>query len=421
MTQEEVLENCNCAHASLTKRTLSWAIDFIVQIILTTALFFSMFAIFQITPQYKESQQIITEEVNYYNNKIEETGIAEFLDDENKNRVEFNIISYEVIPRMILTSYEYEKNTNATGKYFPQDQEIKIEKGNGQRYFSALRKDAQPGQEGLDNAAYFFETYIPSHPEEKIVGSDVDSTDYYLSYYDKETSSGVANAFLPKTTDPNFRIIKPEYAYQMYRYVVAPKDEKDNFETGKKYFDAISEFYAVILQDAEDLFLNSEPYKSTHLKAYYEQKYYQERTFIIFAFLSSILGYLLGVFLPQFIFQQGRTIGRLATGLMVVDKTRAPVTILPLLIRNGIGIFSCFISSILVCAFPPFSGNYEFFLIDMFDSFHFNYASLLVIIGLVCLVFNAVGFFTRNHLTLSDLTSHCEVLDYANKNRVDKD
>ena len=137
----EILRRASPAKAS--KRFVCCAIDMMIVFFVALLIFSGLYSITKRTSSYLEAKQIITEEIEFYQNFTEESHLVQYIDG---SRCDSDIIVFENINRAIYHSY--------------------ITFGNVQQPDFIIENDhpvANYGEASLesDNVAYFYVNYVP--------------------------------------------------------------------------------------------------------------------------------------------------------------------------------------------------------------------------------------------------------------------
>ena len=146
--------------AKLSKRFVCFAIDFILVALIAGVIFSGLFNITQNTSAYKASNQMVKDEIAYYEKFTKETHIVEYVDG---SRVTTDVVVLKNIYRAICLSYEIFGNNQQPDFVIDADHDVMI---NG--VHSAEN----------DNVAYFYTRYLKDNPS-MVIDSSKDVFEIY--------------------------------------------------------------------------------------------------------------------------------------------------------------------------------------------------------------------------------------------------
>jgi uncharacterized RDD family membrane protein YckC len=189
-------------------------------------------------------------------------------------------------------------------------------------------------------------------------------------------------------------------------------DQSDSIgQTGATYYKAYYNAYSNMLDEAESLVLQSEPYYSTHYSAYKEAFCAEARYTNITLIISIFIACFIALLIPKYLFKDEKTVGYKLLGLGVVrvdgeaNEWHVP------LIKTVIDCVGFIPIAFILYLFPPFNGGYEAMLVPVNPD---STVSLATVILWICTIFGVVyifGMFTPNRQNLINLIFSDLVVD----------
>lgn len=378
------------------KRFVSFFIDFIITFIVSYLLFLLAFQGVKGSAPYQKAKEDVATEIAYYNEYFSDSKIVDFIDEKKETRKDEEIMVIENLSRAIYHSYVTFGNTREPDFIIPEEK---------------LAKVSQYGEASLENdsVSYFYIHYVVEHPEMKIVDYRGSTPLDYL--YEKYDSQFQGRGIYEKVKTEGVPILTSEAAYKMYVFLFENEDSDVSTE-GKKIYSSFYNYYVNLLNEAETLLIRSEPYYSTHYKAYREAFYRQGRYTNITLFFSMMAGYLLAMLLPKLLLKNERTLGRWIMQLGVITREKETSKWYAVLAKTLLGMFGFMSTMILVFLFPPFNGIYDFLFMPLISGASaMTLGLLLVIITLLALINYVPTLFTHYKTSLLDMAFHDFVVD----------
>ena len=401
--KEHTYDLSNAFPAKPGKRFASFFIDFSIVLIGAILLFLGAAPIAKRTASYQQATAKVEEEISYYNNYAEASGLVSFVDEEKTIRKSDEIIVIENINRAIMWSYE--KFGNA------QYPDFVIEDGSE----TARYGKASPEN---DSIAHFYTIYVPQEAEESgtpILSFASTPLAYVNSLYKSSCTTGMFR-FDAVQMDENghpteLPALHTDVSRALYCYMTDNTAEEMSavYEAGKAYFNNFYNAYSTMLIDAENSLVRNEPYYSTHYLAYRQAVGAQAKCFNIALILSFFLSYLILNLLPKFLFRNERTLGKLILGLGVITtENEEPKWYLTLV--HSLLLFIPYLAGITVAyMMPPFNGVFD----GMMLPFIGNVSLAVILIGAFILtVINSIStMFTAQAQTLLEMSFKTKLMD----------
>lgn len=371
----------------MSKRFVCCVIDMILVAILAELVFMGLFKITQNTALYNGAMETIDEEIAYYEDLTKDTHIVEYVDG---SRVSTDVIVLKNLYRAIYLSYEIFGNNQQPNFYFEDGHDVTI---NGVHSTEN------------DNVAYFYTKYLKENPS-----VDINADDDLFEIYKKAFGDDASFIFSFNKDISDMPVLNTQVAYYLFHYLFI-NDSDTIGQTGATYYEAYRVAYTAMLEEAENLILNSEPYYSTHYldyrEAYSAQAKYTNVTLILSIFISCFIVLLI----PKYLFKDEKTIGYKLFGLGVIrvdgSANRWYVSVIKTLI-DCIGFIPI---AFILYLFPPFKGGYEAMFVPINVGSSISFALIILLIMLVGAVINAVGLFTSKKQNLINLIFNDVVVD----------
>ncbi len=354
-------------------------IDLLLIAILAEAIFAGLFLITKSSAAYTAAESTIEDEIKYYETLTAETHIVEYVDGE---RVSTDVVVLKNLYRAICLSYQVFGNNQQPDFVFDQNHDVMI---NG--IHSAEN----------DNVAYFYTYYLDSNPDMG-VGVSRDLFDIYKKSFGDD--SNFMFSFNKEISE--IPVLNTQVAYYLFHYLFI--DSSDSIgQTGATYYRSYCQAYSNMLEDAEMLIIESEPYNSTHY-ALYKEAYTAEARYTNIALAASILiAYLAVMLSARLLLKDGRGVGYRLFGLGVItldgEEAKPRATIIKTLIESVGAIPIAFI----LYLFPPFMGGYEAMLMPVTTDGRLSFAMVILLILAVYGINNAVGLFTEKKQSLLNI------------------
>ena len=375
------------APAKPSKRFAAWAIDFLLVAFVGWCIFSGLFAILQSIPAYADKEHTIEREVDYYESLTEKTHVVEYVHGE---RVSTDVVVIKNLYRAICLSYEVFGNNQQPSFVFDENHDVMI---NGVHSVEN------------DNIAYFYNVYLKGEPEISVTpNGDL------FEIYKRAFGSDAAFMFSFNEELSELPVLNTQVAYYLFHYLFI--DTSDSIgQTGRTYYDSYLKGYSAMLEEAEALVLNSEPYYSTHY-AEYKAAYTAEAGMTnLTLVISIILSCFVTLLIPRYLFKDCKTVGYklLGLGSVCLDGKRAEWYI-PLLktLLSSIGFIPV---AFILYAFPPFNGGYDAMFVPITLDGNISFAVIVLVIGIIGAVVSAFGLFTAKKQSLINIIFREVIVD----------
>lgn len=367
------------APAKTGRRFVCWVTDMILVALLAELLFMGLFPITQNTGRYRDTEKTVADEIAYYERLTEETHIVEYMDGE---RVATDVVVLKNLYRAICLSYEIYGNAQQPDFRFEPGHDVAI---NGTHSLEN------------DNVAYFYTCYLKQEP-----GIAIEASDDIFEIYQKAFGKDAAFMFSFNRDVCPMPVLNTQVAYYLFHYLFI--DESDSIgQTGATYYQAYYNAYANMLEEAEMLILQSEPYYSTHYlnyrEAYCAEARYTNITLVLAIFISCFAV----LFIPKCVFKDEKTIGYKLFGLGVIGiDGQANPWYVPLL-KTVLSCFGAVPLAFILYLFPPFHGGFEAMFVPVATGSKISLALVILVITAIGGIVNAVGLFTYRRQNLWNL------------------
>ena len=362
-------------------------IDLILVALLAVVIFSGLFQITQNTSAYKEAEKTVASEIAYYESLTEGTHIVEYVDGK---RVATDVIVLKNLYRAICLSYEIFGNNQQSDFAFDSNHDVMI---NG---VHSLEND---------NVAYFYTKYLKENTSMNVEANNDLFEIYKQSFGDDATFMFSFNKDLSALP-----VLNTQVAYYLFHYLFI--NESDSVgQTGATYYQSYYQGYSNMLEDAEALILNSEPYYSTHYQSYKEaytsEARYANITLIVAIFISCFIVLLI----PKYLFKNEKTIGYKLFGLGVITTDGEENQWYVPLIKTVLECIGFIPLAFILYLFPPFNGGYEAMFMPITVGSNISFALVIILILLGGGIVNSFGLFTYKRQNLINLIFNDVVVD----------
>ena len=145
----------------------------------------------------------------------------------------------------------------------------------------------------------------------------IEASDDVFEIYKKSFGDDATFMFTFNRDICQMPVLNTQVAYYLFHYLFT--DQSDSIgQTGATYYEAYYNAYANMLDEAEWLSLQSEPYYSTHYASYKDAYSAEARYTNITLVLSIFISCLLVLLIPKYLLQNEQTIGYKLLGLGVI-------------------------------------------------------------------------------------------------------
>jgi hypothetical protein len=365
--------------AGAGRRFVCHVIDLLLVAILAEGIFGGAFFIARNTEAYRNAENTIDQEIAYYESLTADTHIVEYVDGE---RVSTDVVVLKNLYRAICLSYEVFGNNQQPTFSFDESHDVMM---NG---FHTLEND---------NVAYFYTYYLEQNPEMAVgVNRDV------FEIYKEAFGTDAAFMFSFNMENSDMPVLNTQVAYYLFHYLFI--DSKDSIgQTGATYYNAYYTAYSNMLEDAEMLIIESEPYNSTHYASYKEAYCATARYTNIALVLSILIAYLSVMLSARYLLKDGCGVGYKLFGLGVISNDGEAVLPHITLIKTVIESVGAIPIAFILYLFPPFNGGYEAMFMPVTTDGRLSFAMIILSIMLIYGISNAIGLFTQKKQSLLNI------------------
>lgn len=383
--------------AKTSKRFVCWVIDLILVALLAEVIFLGAFQITQSTSAYKDAQKTINDEIDYYEELTKETHIVEYVDGE---RVTTDVVVIKNLYRAICLSYEVFGNNQQSNFQFDADHDVMI---NGVHSIEN------------DNVAYFYCRYLKNDPSIKI-----EAEEDLFEIYKRAFGENATFMFSFNKDVSELPVLNTQVAYYLFYYLFINSSDTIG-QTGATYYETYYNGYSSMLEEAENMILQSEPYYSTHyieyMEAFSAEARYTNITLVISIFISCLIVFLI----PKYLFKNERSISYKLFGLGVVNLNGEANKWYVPLIKTVVHCFECIPIAFILYLFPPFNGGFEAMFVPVNAQQKLSLAWVIIIVMIISGISSAFGLFTGKKQNLLNIIFRDVVVDTHNLEEEESD
>ena len=375
------------APAKMSKRFVCCVIDMVLVALVAEIIFMGLLQITRSTPAYNNATAAINEEIEYYERLTEQTHIVEYVEGE---RVATDVTVLKNLCRAICLSYQVFGNNQQPDFSFDASHDV--------------MKGGVHSPEN-DNVAYFYTHYLKNNPS-----VSVQTEDDLFGIYKRAFGDDAQFMFTFNKEVSELPVLNTQVAYYLFHYLFI--DSSDSIgQTGATYYQSYYNAYSNMLEEAEMLVLNSEPYYSTRYLRY-RQAYCAEARYVnITLVISIILACLIVLLVPKYLFGDGRTVGYRLLGLGVLRTDGSRIKWYVPLVKTLAAAVGFIPIAFILYLFPPFSGGYEAMFVPVTVESRISLALTVLVISVIGGIVNAFGLFTNKRQNLINLIFDDLVLD----------
>ena len=325
---------------------LSYIIDVIILAVVSFLLFLGGRAIVTNTDSYKNNYQNYENEIIYYQDMVVEAHLGEYLDEEKHLLIDNEDLSIKMAISQILLSYSHD---NPSSPEFDEDPSIKLK----EVYVGEFYADSfQPASFDNDYVSKFFINYVPSHNEnnELVDFNDKEPTSYTISFYKRHASKYDKMKFIYASDDSSLPYLRMDAAHDIYKFLV----RADGYT--RDLYDNFVEFYSAMLSDSEDLVFRAPSYQNGHYQDYLSYRLKTTQAINTTLLISIFIGYYLAIFLPQMIFKDGRSFGKIVLRLASINTDKSETELWKNILRSVLTALSNLYIAFFLMLLPPFNG-----------------------------------------------------------------
>lgn len=346
--------------------------------LLAELLFMAALPITQNSRRYQAAEKTVAEEIAYYEQMTAQTHIVEYVDGE---RVATDVVVLKNLYRAICLSYELYGNA--------QQPEFCIEPGHD------VTINGTHSLEN-DNVAYFYTRYLKEEPHIAAPGGDL------FEIYRNAFGEDAAFLFTFNREVSPLPVLNTQVAYYLFHFLFI--DETDTVgQTGATYYRAYYNGYANMLEEAEMLILQSEPYYSTNYLNYRQAFCAQARYTNLTLILAIMIACCAVLLIPKYLFRDEKTIGYKLFGLGVIGTDGQPNRWYVPLLKTLLSCIGAIPLAFVLYLLPPFNGGFEAMFVPVDPDSGISLGLVILLITLIGGMANAVGLFTSRRQNVWNL------------------
>lgn len=356
---------------SFSTKLSAYLIDFVILILLSFLLTFSINKIYQNSNSYNVINTEITLKVEKMNQYTSEAKLTTF--DENKNLKSINDMYKDYVFMSILKSYDlHEEVFNKENiKDLHNHEEFK-------KYESISYEN--------DNLAYFYTRYIPSNEDIKFNFEGKSPEIYYKYLFIK--INGVLD---PYEFLSDYPTLKSKDAIKLYNYYI--NDKKENIDVDN----ALYKIFTTTLSHSAKIFYEFPFYKTLYDQYQSEYQILVNNTNYILIGAYS-LSFIITFIIPLFIFKNNQTFGKKIMRIIVISKNDKKLnifnSILKVVLHYFLSFYTIVLSSIFITGIQSITHVNKVLTSLLIFSFAFVIVDLLV------------GLFSKLNRSLDDLLTN---------------
>lgn len=383
------------APAKRTLHFLAYVIDFLLVAVVAYLVFLGGHAIVSNTDNYKNNYSKYEAEITYYQDMIVDAHIAEYLDRDTGYIADREDMTVKMAISQILLSYSHDNNESPE---FTEDPSVKLKaQYTGTFYSDCFAKASFEN----DYISRFFMEYAPLHNEgNELVDFDgKDPQVYVISYYKTHVAKYGNVKLIYSSDDSAIPFLKTNVANSIYQFLI----RADGYD--RTAYDSFVNFYTEMLSDCENKVFNTSSYQNGHYQDYLSYRHNVIVSIDTTLIISILLAYYIAVFLPQMIFKDGRSLGRIFLKTASINTDKSETEVWKVILRSVLGAISSLYIAFFLALLPPFNGA-SLILYLPFISIGALDITLLNIIIIVFMLSAANGvfmLFTHEKRSLTDL------------------
>ena len=334
------------APATRSAHFLAYMLDLLLVAITSYLLFLGGYSVVTSTDAYKENNALYQAEVTYYQDMVVDAHLAVYLDRDINYLAEGEDLAIKMAISQILLSYHSGGSSEFEGDPLPKLQSI---------YVGSFYQDAFTDINfSNDYISRFFIDYVPTHnPNNELVDFKGKTpqkyvVDFYRSY--AKDFDNIKFVYPAEDDEPSIPYLRPSIANSIYEYLV----REDGFS--RDAYDSFVNFYVNMLKDSETMVFKANSYQTGR---YQDYLFYRHNITVAVAttlLVAIIVGYYLAIFLPQMIFKDGRSLGRIVLRQGVINTDKSEVELWKYIVRSIFAACSYLYIAFFLVLLPPFNG-----------------------------------------------------------------
>lgn len=400
MAQKEVYSKYkNEVPATFGRRLEASLLDALIIVIVSFLLIISGVEILGVTPFYKSWDDNLDESRIACYKIEEEAKLYEFSDNEDGqylNLVQPEDTFEDYALRQILLVYEKDRENFL--KLIDKDEILNP-------------KNLSSASYETDNLAYFFSIYVPEYNDFNGKTNDIIDMGGLSGkeFYYKVLNDNAVDISMYIFDYENYSLpmLKTEFAANLYRYLFL---NESNFQVGLTSYNLLAKNYQNMWDLAVDELIASDRYQ-VHYQSYMSSYANCSYAVDVVCVLSYLIAYFLTFILPNIIFKESFSWGKLAFKLKAVKGERENPKAIDYLIKHLINIFSYAPLLLISCFFAGGLNTgwmYPIFEIAGAGFSLFNLTCILLILPIVSVILMLAR---SKKQSLSDLASNLTIVD----------
>ena len=373
---------------------LSYLIDIILVAIVSYLLFLGGRAIVINSDEYKNNSATYESEITYYQDMITDAHLAVYLNRDQYLLADDEDLSIKMAISQILLSYSHDNPTTPDFSENPLDKLKEI-------YVGSFYEDCfVEASFANDYISRFFIEYVPAHNEnEELVHFDgVEPSAYTIAFYKRHVSKYEKIKFIYTVDDSALPYLRTDVANEIYKYLV----KADGYN--RDCYDGFVEFYTAMLTSGENIVFSAKSYQSSHYQTYLSSRQKITQLTNIVLLISIFVAHYIAIFLPQMIFKDGRSIGKILLRLGTINVDKSEMELWKKILRSFLAAISNIYIAFFLVLLPPFNGAslvlyLPFITIGSFDITLFN---IIIVLFLLSSINGIVMLLSHDKRSITD-------------------
>lgn len=401
------------APSSRNKHFFAYLIDIILVGIVSYLVFLAGNAIVTNTDSYKNDYARYETEITYYQDMVIEAHLSEYIDRDTHLLADDEDLAVKMAISQILLSYE---NDNPSARDFMEDPSIKLK----QYYSSSFYQDAFiPISFDNDYISQFFIKYVATHNQDNdlVVFNDLTPEEFNVAYYKKYLSGYDKLKFVINENDPSIPYLRPDVANDLYRYLV--RDEGSSRDA----YDSFTGFYTSLLSNAQGILFRAKSYQDGRYQDYLMYRHNITQAIDTTLIISIVIATYLIVFLPQLIFKDCRSFGKIFMRLGTINIDKSGVQIWKQIIRSVLYALSSLYLAFFLVLLPPFNGSSMLLYLPYITigSFDITLLTIVIVMFILSAINGICMLLTHEKRSITDLIFYTITVDVTTLDEPDYD
>lgn len=392
---EKIRKYENSTIATSTRRLAALSIDALVLCVVSFLLMLLCMTIVSNMGSYKKNSTTLKQEMNICYRIEEEAHLYEFQgegDEKYSHPRRLEDIFEDYCLEHILLAYE--KDPVPFENY-----DIEIENENNLPLASYE----------TDNLAYFFVHYVPQYNNYNGTNNDIVSIDkdprlFFMESYKKAAVK--TDMWIFDEYNYDFPYLDSEFAADLYRYLFLDS----SYQTGLTNYNYLAKNYMNLWNEEADLLIKSSRFNE-HYQVYkqcYANCAYHIIVGVVIVYLISFVG---TIVVPQFIFKNGKTIGKKVVKISVIDFGGYEMQPYQFILRNIFLFFALFPLMMVTCFLTGGSSSGWMYPIVEIKNVGFSLFTIMIILGIISLISFIIMAVTSTKRSIHDFILNTACID----------